>query len=464
MAVLPPFRHRLSREAARAAGKAVVIRYLAIILMSLALIPTAASALGKMPIERIVTPKGIEIWLVRDMNFPLLSLQFSFLGGASQDPADKPGISTLVAGLLDEGAGALDARAFHEQAEENAIQLAFSANRDSLRGSLKTLIDNQDKAFELLRLSLNEPRFDLSEVERVRAAVLANLRRRTTNPGDIANDRWYARAFAGHPYGSPPLGTLDSIPNVTVDDLRAYAHKNLARSNLKIVAVGAITADAITKLVDRAFEALPAKAELTPVPDVVPQGLGEREVVSLNVPQTVIVYGGVGLMRNDPDFVPAFVLNHILGGGTFESRLFKEVREKRGLSYSVYSTLASLKHAGLFMGAVQTKNDRAFESLDIIMSEIARIAKDGPTDDEIDKAKKYLIGSYPLRFDTSAKIASNLLDIQFEELGLDYIDKRNAEIAAVSAADIKRAASRFLAGAQMLVLMVGEPDAATAKH
>lgn len=440
-----------------------MIRRLAIILMSLALIPTAANALGKTPIERIVTPKGIEIWLVRDMNFPLLSLQFSFLGGASQDPADKPGIATLVAGLLDEGGGSLDARAFHEQLEENAIQLAFSANRDSLRGSLKTLIDNKDKAFELLRLSLNEPRFDLSEVERVRAALLANLRRRTTNPGNIANDRWYARAFPGHPYGRPALGTLDSIPNVTVDDLRAYARKNLARSNLKIVAVGAITADAITKLVDRAFEALPAKAELTPVPDVAPQGLGERETVSLNVPQTVIVYGGAGLKRNDPDFVPAYLLNHILGGGTFESRLFKEVREKRGLSYSVYSTLVALKHAGLFMGTVQTKNDRAFESLDIIMGEIARIAKDGPTADEIDKAKKYLIGSYPLRFDTSAKIASNLLDIQFEELGLDYIDKRNAEIAAVSAADIKRAASRFLAGARMLVLMVGEPNAAPAK-
>lgn len=440
-----------------------MIRQLAIILMSLALIPTAASALGKTPIERIVTPKGIEIWLVRDMNFPLLSLQFSFLGGASQDPADKPGIATLVAGLLDEGAGALDARAFHEQLEENAIQLAFSANRDSLRGSLKTLIDNKDKAFELLRLSLNEPRFDLSEVERVRAALLVNLRRRTTNPGDIANDRWYARAFPGHPYGRSALGTLDSVPNVTVDDLRAYARKNIARSNLKIVAVGAITADEITKLVDRAFEALPAKAELAPVPDVVPQGLGEREIVPLNVPQTVIVYGGAGLKRNDPDFVPAYVLNHILGGGSFESRLFKEVREKRGLSYSVYSTLNSLKHAGLFMGAVQTKNDRALESLDIIMSEIARMAKDGPTADEIDKAKKYLIGSYPLRFDTSAKIASNLLDIQFEELGLDYIDKRNAEIAAVSAADIKRAASRFLAGARMLVLMVGEPDAASAK-
>jgi zinc protease len=398
------------------------------------------------------------------MKLPMLSLQFSFLGGASQDPADKPGIASLVAGLLDEGAGNLDSSAYHEQLEENAIELQFGANRDSVRGSLKTLSDHRDKAFELLRLALNEPRFDSSEVERVRSAALANLRRRSTNPSDIANEHWYAKAFPGHPYGHPVLGTLDSVPNLTIDDLRTYTRKNLARSNLKVVAVGAIDADTLTKLIDKVFGELPEKAELAPVPDVVPQGIGEREVVPLKVPQTVIVYGGAGLKRSDPDFVPAYVLNHILGGGTFESRLFKEVREKRGLSYSVYSTLVALKHAGLFMGAVSTKNDRAFESLAIIESEIARIAKDGPTADEINKAKEYLIGSYPLRFDTSGKIAANLLEIQFEELGIDYIDKRNAQIAAVSAEDVRRAAGRFLVGAKLLVLMVGEPVAAPAKE
>ncbi len=431
--------------------------------MTVAFIASAPNAMSKTPIERIVTPKGIEIWLVREMNLPMLSLQFSFLGGASQDPEGKPGLANLATGLLDEGAGEYDSRAFREQIEENAIELSFAANRDSIRGSLKTMSDNRGKAFELLKLALNEPRFDASEIERVRAAMLANLRRASTNPGDIAKNRWYERAFPGHPYGRPALGTLDSVPNITADDMRGYIRKNLARSNLKIAAVGAIDADTLVKLVDGAFGALPEKAELLPVPDVVPQGLGERETVALNVPQTVILYGGTGLQRNDPDFVPAYVLNHILGGGAFESRLFEEVRVKRGLSYSVYSSLVALKHAGLFMGGVQTKNDRAFESLDIINEEIVKLAKDGPTADELDKAKKYLIGSYPLRFDTSAKIAANLVDIQFEELGLDYIDRRNAEIEAVTAADIRRAANRFLVGAQMLTVLVGEPVAAPAK-
>jgi zinc protease len=461
MARLAPLRDRLSREAARAAGKAVVTKQIATALMTVAFLSSAPNAMSKTPVERIVTPKGIEIWLVRDEKLPMLSLQFSFLGGASQDPAEKPGVASLAASLLDEGAGPYDARAYREQLEENAIEISFVANRDSVRGSLKTLVDNRAKAFELLKVALTAPRFD--EIERVRAATLATLRRNSTNPSELAKDRWYARAFPDHPYGRPVLGTLDSMPNISADDLRAYVGKNLARSNLKIAAVGAIDPDTLAKLVDESFGALPEKAALASVPDAVPQGLGARDVVPLNVPQTVIVYGGAGLKRSDPDFIPAYVLNHILGGGSFESRLFKEVREKRGLSYSVYSTLVALKHAGLFMGAVQTKNDRAFESLDIINSEIERIAKDGPTADELDKAKKYLIGSYPLRFDTSAKIATNLLDIQFDELGLDYIDKRNAQIEAVTAADIRRVANRFLAGAQMLVVMVGEPVAAPAK-
>lgn len=440
-----------------------MIRAIVGILMSLALATHATSALSKTPIERVVTPKGIEIWLVRTTDFPMLSLQFSFLGGATQDPAGKPGIASLAASLLDEGAGEYDARAFREQLESNAIEISFSANRDSVRGSLKTLTDNQDKAFDLLRLALTAPRFDASEIERVRSAILANLRRASTNPGEIAKNTWYARAFPGHPYGRPVAGTLDSVPNITVEDLRGYIGKNLARSNLKVAAVGAIDAATLAKLVDRAFGSLPGKADLMPIADTAPRALGEREIISLPVPQTVILYGGAGLLRSDPDFIPAYVLNHILGGGSFESRLFEEVRVKRGLSYSVSSTLAALKHAGLFIGSVQTKNDRAFESVNVINGEIERLAKDGPSAEELEKAKKYLIGSYPLRFDTSAKIATNLLDMQFEDLGIDYINQRNAMVAAVTAADVRRAANRFLAGAKMLTVMVGEPVAATAK-
>jgi zinc protease len=436
-----------------------VTRSIALLTMTLALISASPAFAGASRIERIVTPAGIEIWLVRDANLPMISLEFAFLGGAAQDPADKPGVANLVAGLLDEGAGDLDAAAYHERLEERAISLSFGVNRDNLRGSIRSLSENRDEAFELLRLALTAPRFDAQEIERVRAAVLAQLRRRSTSPSDIASDRWFAHAFPGHPYGRLPQGTLESVPKIAVDDLRTYVRRMLARSNLRVTAVGDIDAAQIAVLVDRTFGSLPERSDLAPVADVEPQRLGTSETIELNVPQTVITFGGIGLKRADPDFIPAFVLNHILGGGGFESRLFHEVREKRGLAYSVYCYLAPFEHTGLFLGGVSTRNDRAAETLEIIVAEIKRIAAEGPTADELEKAKRFLIGSYPLRFDTSGKITANLLDIQIENLGIDYVDKRNALIEAVTAEDIRRAGRRFLAEVKLLVLLVGQPEA-----
>ncbi|MEX2128396.1 MAG: pitrilysin family protein [Xanthobacteraceae bacterium] len=432
-------------------------RLLICVLMTVAL-SAASSAVNAAKIERIVTPGGIEIWHVRDNMLPMISLEFGFVGGASQDPADKPGVANLVASLLDEGAGDLDARAFQERLEERAINISFSAQRDSLRGSLKTLVDHRDQAFDLLRLAVNAPRFDSSEVERVRAGVLAGLRRRTTNPGDIAGDRWFARAFPNHPYGRPVQGTLETVARIGIDDLRAFHRNTIARSNLKVATIGAIDAQEIAAFVDRVFTALPQEPQLVSVPEVVPQGGGEQEIVDLDVPQTVIAFGGIGLKRSDPDFIPAYVLNHILGGGSFSSRLYREVREKRGLAYSVYSYLAPYDRAGLFMGGVSTRNDRAAESLAIILDQIKKIAEAGPTAEELAKAKSYLIGSFPLRFDTSGKIAGQLLEIQLENLGIDYIDRRNGLIEAVTADDVRRAAARFLANARLLVTLVGRPD------
>ncbi len=434
-----------------------MIRRLVLAIMSLALVSAAPDASRAAKIERIVTPAGIEAWLVRDDTLPMLSLQFGIKGGANQDPEDKPGVASFAASLLDEGAGELDARAFHERMEARAISLGFSAARDTLRGSLRTLSENRDEAFELLRLALTAPRFDADAVERVRAGMLAGLRRQSTNPGDIVSKRWFARAFPNHPYGRPVQGTLDSVPKINVEDLKRYVGQVLARSTLKIAVVGAIDAAALALLIDKAFGALPAEPKLALIAEAAPQGLGSREVIDLDVPQTVIAFGGIGLKRSDPDFIPAFVLNHILGGGSFSSRLYREIREKRGLAYSIHSYLAPLDHAGLFMGSVSTRNDRAAESLAVITEEIKRIAAEGPTAEELAKAKSFLVGSYALRFDTSGKIAGQLLEIQLENLGIDYIDRRNGLVEAVTAEDVRRAAKRFLADDRLLVTLVGRP-------
>jgi len=423
---------------------------------------TVASAVASMAakIERAKTPGGIEFWHVRDDTLPMISMEFAFRGGSTQDPAEKAGTASMMAAVLDEGAGELDARAFQQQLEERAIVLSFAAHRDTTRGSLKSLIENGEQAFGLLNLALTRPRFDDDAVERIRAGTLASIRRRMTDPGDLAQDRWFARAFPNHPYGTPQRGTLESVAKIGVDDLRAMHRGTLARDNLKIATIGAMDAAAAGLLVDRAFAGLPAKAKLVPVTYASPQGVGERNVVEMDVPQTVIMFGGAGLKRSDPDFIPAYVLNHILGGGSFSSRLYLEVREKRGLAYSVYSYLAPMDYSGLFMGGVSTRNDRAAESLSIILGEIREIAAKGPTAEELAKAKSYLIGSFPLRFDSSSKIAGQLLEIQLENLGIDYIDRRNGLIEAVTAEDVKRAANHFLTDAKMLVTLVGRPDLA----
>jgi zinc protease len=407
-------------------------------------------------IEVVKSPGGIEAWLVRDPTVPLVAMDFAFAGGANQDPEVKPGVSYLTAALLDDGAGELDAKAFQQRIEENAVQLRFSSGRDNFQGSVRVLRDRMDQGFDLLRMALTQPRFDNEALERVRAQALSSLRRETTSPNSISNRVWWKTAFPNHPYGRPTNGTLESVPTITRDDLRDYHSRVLTRTTLKVAVVGDIDAATLGPALDRVFGALPAKGQLNPLPQARIQDVGRRIVIDLDVPQAVLSFGGAGLARKDPDFIPAFIVNHILGGGSFSSRLYTEVREKRGLAYGVSSYLLPLDRAALFTGGTQTSNDSAGEALKIIEAEIRRMASEGPTADELAKAKAYLKGSYPLRFDTSSKIASQLLQIQIEDLGIDYINKRNRLIDAVTIEDTRRVAKR-LADGGMLVTVVGRP-------
>lgn len=413
-------------------------------------------------IERVVSPGGIEAWLVRDQSVPLIAMNFAFTGGANQDPAAKPGVGYMVTALLDEGAGELDAKAFAEQVEGHAVELRFRTQRDEMRGSLRVLRDHKDEGFELLRLALNAPRFDAEPIERIRAQMLSALRRESTDPNDIATRLWWRTAFPDHPYGRPLNGTLESVPLISRDDLTNYASKVFARDGLTVGVVGDIDPAALGLLLDKVFGGLPEKASLVPVEPVTMKGAGERLFADLKVPQAVLTFGGTGIARSDPDFIPGYILNHILGGGSFSSRLYEEVREKRGLAYSVYSYLLPLDHAALMMGGTQTRADKADETLNIIQEEIRKLLENGPTADELAKAKSYLKGSYALNFDTSTKIASQLVQIQLDDLGIDYPQRRDALIEKVTLEDIKRVAKRLLDGG-ILVAVVGRvPDAAAA--
>lgn len=446
---------RMSDRAGSAfgAGRLLIV----VVTMALSLISASAAQSQSSRITEVTSPGGIKAWLVHDTTLPLIAMEFAFLGGASQDGPDLTGLANLTASLLDEGAGPLDADAFQTALADHAVELHFNAGRDEIRGSLRTLSENREKAFELLRLAVSEPRFDTEAVERIRASHMAMLRRRSTEPNALANDRWFALAFPDHPYGRPVDGTLTSMPRISRDDIAGFARRMLARSNLRVAVVGDIDAAELGKRLDAVFGTLPATATLAKVADVTPQKIGTVDIIPLDVSQSVVVMGTVGLERRDPDFIPAFVLNHILGGSAFSSRLFKEVREARGLAYSVYSYQVALSHVGLWFAGTATKNERAGESIAIITDEFRRILKDGPTQTELGEAQSYLTGSYALRFDTSSKVAGQLLQIQLDELGIDYIDKRNAQIAAVTLADLMRVAQRLSTARDALVVVVGKP-------
>jgi zinc protease len=414
------------------------------------------SLASAMNIEKITSPSGIQAWLVREQTVPLVTLSYTFQGGSSQDEADKSGTASLTADMLDEGAGDLDGKAFHERLESHAIELGFRVGRDNFHGSLRALSEHREEAFDLLRLALTAPRFEADAIERVRGQELSSLRRDTTNPNNIASEKWWAAAFPGHPYGRESKGTLETLPRVTADDMRDYVRRTFARNELTIAIVGDVDAKAAGELIDRAFAALPAKGDLKPVAKANPSGLGRRIVINLDVPQAVVTFGGQGIARNDPDFMAAYIVNHILGGGSFSSRLYKEVREKRGLAYGVSDSLVWLKSAAIVIGGTATRSDKTGEALAIIEFETKRMAEEGPTADELAAAKSFLKGSYALSLDTSAKIAAQLTQIQLDNLGIDYIQRRGAMIDAVSIEDAKRVATRLFGGG-MLVTVAGRP-------
>jgi zinc protease len=409
-------------------------------------------------VQRLVTPKGIEVWLARQTSLPVIALDWAMRGGSTQDSEGRDGLANMTASLLDEGAGDIDSETFLHRLDDNAIKISFSAGRDNFGGSLKTLSPNKDEAFNLLRLALTAPRFDQGPTERVRQQILSGLRRSSTNPSSIASDVWWETAFKGHPYARRNSGTTESVTAITRDDLVGFTRKVLALEHLHVAVVGDITPEETVALIDKTFGDLPAKASLSPVPERVMSGEGERKVISLDVPQTVISFGRPSIKRLDEDYIPASIVNHILGGGSFTSRLYTEVREKRGLAYGVSSNLYPLDSSGLFMGSTSTRNDKAAESVTIIEDELRRMASDGPTEAELAEAKRYLVGSWALRFETSSAIAGNLLRLQIDGLSPDYLDKRNGLFEAVTLEDSRRAARRALGTGKLLVVAVGRPE------
>jgi zinc protease len=404
----------------------------------------------------VVSPGGIEAWLVEDHSMPLIAINLAFRGGSAADPADKAGLATLVSGLLDEGAGDLDSQAYQRKLSDLSIDLSFDAGLDEFRGSMRTLTAHRDEAFDLLRLALTQPRFDAEPVERVKGQILTIIAREAGDPDQIAQRAWWQTVFPDHGYGRDPMGTPDTLAKIDRDDLQGFTAGHFARDRMLVGVVGDITPADLAPLLDKTFGSLPAKGTADPVPEATLHGAGKTILIKKPVPQSVILLGGPGLKRADPDFYAASILMEVLGGG-FGSRLTREVREDRGLAYSIGAYLASYDKAALLLAQTATQNERAKESIEVIKQVWGELGKDGPTQKELDDARSYLLGSYALHFTNSLAIAANLVSLQLEDLPIDYPEKRIALFNKVTLDDMKRVGKRLLDPATLTWVVVGEP-------
>ena len=433
-----------------------VTRFLRPILTGVLLI--AAGPALAINVERVKTPGGLQAWLVQDNSNPIVTMRFAFRGGAALDPKGKVGLANLVASTMDEGAGSLDSQSFQKTLEDKAIRIRFDAGLDNFGGQLQTLVRNQDKAFDLLRLALNAPRFDTEPVERIRSQILVGLKQDEESPHSIAGKAMREALYGGHPYGRPAEGIPDSVKAITADDLHAFVSQRLTRDTLVIGVVGDITPAKLAELLDATFGTLPAQGTDWRLPKIRANTDGRTIVINKDVPQSAILFADQGLLRDDPDFYAAYVMNHVLGGGGFTSRLYGEVREKRGLAYSISSGLNPRRASATTVGAAGTANARVHETLNVVKAEWHRMAENGVTNDELKDAKTYLTGAYPLQFTGSMRIARMLVGIQLAELGIDYVKSRNAFINAVSRDDIARVAKKLLDANRLVTVVVGRPE------
>ena len=419
------------------------------------LVPFGARA--AVEIQEVTSPGGITAWLVEEPSIPFVAMDIRFKGGSSLDPEGKRGATYMMMGLLEEGAGDLDARAFTEATETVAANFGFDTFRDSVQIEAQFLTENRAQSLALLRDAIKFPRFDQDAIDRVKTQIVSIIEGNQTDPNDIAGTTLAALSYPGHPYATGQEGTVESVNALTRADLIAAHEATFARDRVYIGVTGDISAAELGPLLDTLLGDLPATG--APMPTVAELALeGGQTIVEYRSPQSVVLFGHAGVDRDDPDFFPAFVANHILGGGGFESRLMVNVRERRGLTYGISSFLASRDYGNQWMGQFSTSNENVGPAIDLIQSIWDDMADNGVTPEELDAAQTYLTGAYPLRFDGNGRIAGILAGMQAQGLGVDYIETRNDQVNAVTLEDIQRVAAEHLVVEDLHFVIVGQPQ------
>ncbi len=425
-------------------------------ILTVLLVIFAAPLAAETDIIEVTSPGGITAWFVEEQSIPIVSISLSFQGGASLDSAEKQGATNLMMGLLEEGAGELDASGFMAATDDLGARFRFRAGRDSVSVSASMLRSDLDASIALLRLALVSPNFDDIALERVREQVNSGIRSDATNPQALAGLAFNDLLYDDHPYGRNIDGTLESVAALSAEDMRVAHLRSITKDRVVIGVVGAITAEELGILLDVLLADIP-ETSVGEIVDMEVETTAGVTVIDLATPQSVALFGHRGLPREDPDYLTAYVLNHIMGGRVSTARLNQEVREKRGLTYGISSFLLPYNHAASFLGQFSSANESMAEAVSIVQDEWAKMAESGISQDELDVAVRYLTGAYPLRFAGNAEIASIITGLQIADLGIDYAKRRNDLVRAVDLAEINRVAKRLFLPENLHFIIVGQP-------
>lgn len=423
--------------------------------LGLLLLPLPALAVPD--IQHWETAAGARVYFVELKELPIVDIQVAFDAGSARDPDGKSGLAMLTNGLLDEGAGGMDANAISFEFERLGAQYSADTGNDSGSVSLRSLSDPDKLQPALANLSrvLGEPDFPEAALARQKKRLLVAIQRKQQSPGAVANDAFQAAVYRDHPYASPKEGTPKSVRNLRRSDVSAFHEHYYVGANAVITIVGDLDRSLAEEVAGRIAKALNSGRAPGPLPDVA--GLQESKTIEIDHPsaQTHILLGQPGLERGDPDYFPLYVGNHILGGSGLVSRLFKEIRGERGLAYSTYSYFSPRRRAGPFIAAVQTRADQAGESLRVLRDNIRRYIREGPDDKELEAAKKNITGGFPLRIDSNSDILAYVAMIGFYGLPLDYLDTFTDRVEAVTVQQIREAFRRRLDPDRMITVKTG---------
>jgi zinc protease len=430
------------------------IRSFISLILGLTFMLTPANAESK--VQEVVSPNGIKAWFIPEPSLPLVSIIFSFQGGTAYDPLQKQGLAAIASQMLMEGTAKLSSTEFKHYLIDNAIQVSFTATPDRLIGSLRVSLKKLPQAIEVLRDIFIATRLDPVDFERIKRNHKASLENALKNPETQAIILHNKMIVGDHPYSHFGNGLPEMLKNITSQDLRTYYKDTFNRDSLVVGVCGKLSTQELGKLLDQLFAELPDKSTISSLPEVHANFTPRRETVPTPNPQAVVHFSHPGLAHNDPDFMKLYLLNHIIGGDT-SSRLWKEIREKRGLAYYVGTGLGALDKLKLLSGSLGSETTKVNSAIQLVQQVWQEVKKDGVTQTELDNAKAYMIGAFPMNFTSSISIANVLHSYQRYGLNPDYMQKRAEIINAITLQDINAFARKFIDPNKLVFTIAGNP-------